>query len=208
GGRILMNPPADIEGSAKEILHGGDLGDDGYSIALKEFSSDPFPHVEVERDGQRLLYILPGDDERRYEELTMYFASIERNASRLKENEETDHALFGFVPRNPSRQMLVDIFIHDGVWDGVEPEVEILRNDAALASRVAPRDVFDFCETVEFLGSDLAKRCFKGLPGYEDLLDSVLETQGLDPASFRLYRFNVKYPVIGLRYQARFSLPK
>ncbi|MCA8961272.1 MAG: hypothetical protein KDC38_12195 [Planctomycetes bacterium] len=208
GGRLLEHIPDGVRANAAELLHRETLHDDGFSTALKEFSTQPFPHVDVIRDGRRLLYVLPGDEGGTYEELTLLFASIERNAFPLRCDANHPAAYFGFVPRNPSKELMLDVFIHQSVWPGLSPRIEMTRNDTTLASTVAPIDRFDFCEVVESLGSEPARRGTRAVPKYEEVLGWVSQNQGWDLGDFRLFRLNVKYPVIGLRYILYFDLPK
>ena len=199
-------PETDV--AAEQILHRDKVEDDGYSIALKPFSTRPFPTVKVIRDGRRLLYTLPGDEGGSYEELTLLFASIERDAMPCYRCEKQPSAYLGFIPRNPSKHLLLDMFIHESAWQGVEPRLEMTRNDSALVSSVAPMDRFDFCERIQSLGTSPSTRAARWMPRYTGLLDWVYASQEWNPEEFRLYRFAVKYPVIGLRYMVYFDLPE
>lgn len=208
GGRVLQHPPEEGGVDPEARMHGGSLEDDGYSVAMKEFSSSPFPKVELIRDGQKLLYTLPGDEEGSYEELDLFFASIDTQASRRHRDDETAQAIFGFVPRNPSKNLLVDVFVHDDVWQGIEPRLDMARSDSTLAtdSPAAPISRFDFCESLQSLGRADAARGVSFLPRYGEMLDWVYEARDWRRDDFRLYRLAVKHPVIGFRYTIVFDL--
>ncbi len=208
GGRILEHPLESSDSEAREILHRETVEDDGYSIALKQFSTDPFPSVEVVLDEGRLLYTLPGDVGGSYEELTMLFASIDRAAMGYYRTDDQPSGYFGFIPRNPSKHLLLDMFVHESAWQGVEPRLEMTRNDAALFSQATPMDRFDFCENVQFLGTSPSARSVRWVPRYSEMLEWVHRSQGWNPSEFRLYRFAVKHPVISLRYTIYFDLPE
>lgn len=209
GGRVLARSPDAEVSLAETILHGGELDESGYSMAIKSFSSDPFPNVEVVRQENRLLYTLPGSANGDPQENTMLFASIERDASLRFQEGAATHAEFGFVPRNPARDSLLDIFVHREIWEGCEPRLEIRRNDRWLASARSEDslDRLNLDERLQSLGFDPRVIPTRLIPRYPDLLNEVLGQVGLHQGDFRLYRVHVRYAVVGLTYLVYFRLP-
>jgi len=209
GGRVLSGEPGDELIRAKEILHGGQIDQSGMSVAIKSFSTDPFPDVEVVASGRRLLYTLPGAAEGATQELSMFFASIDRHASRRYRHHDFSSAPFVFVPRNASKEMLLDVFVHQDVWRGVEPRLMIGRGGGpliSLAAAIHSIDEFDFCEAIQSFGTNPRAIPFKALPRYEEMLTDVCEHVGLNADEFRLFRLHVKYPVVSLSYGIHFGL--
>ena len=207
GGRVLAGETSDELARAREILHGGQIDHSGFSVALKEFSTDPFPDVDVLLYDQRLLYTLPGDPAGESDEVTMFFASIDRHASRRKRaGAEEEEAPFIFIPRNPSKEMLLDVFVHKDVWSGSEPRLDIGRGENVLRpfSAKSAIDQFDFCESLQILGTRPQAIPFKSLPQYPAMLEAVAQSVGYDMADYRLYRLHVRYPVASLSYKIYF----
>ncbi len=210
GGRVLSGESDQDLPQAEQVLHGGRLDRSGYSVALKSLSTDPFPEVDLVADGKRLLYTLPGDDAGESRELSMFFASIDKNASPRYRRREMLAAPFVFLPRNPSKDMLLDVFVHPDVWRGVVPRLEINRGQNLLTPTEAPSrgiDRHDFCESLHSLGTDPRGMAFKPFPRYGDLVATVCEHADLELAEFRHYRLYVKYPVVALSYGIYFQLP-
>ena len=209
GGRVLFGDTSGELARAREILHGGQLDHSGFSVALKEFSTDPFPDVDVSLETNRLLYTLPGDPSGESDEVSMFFASIDRHASRrARKGSDPEVARFIFIPRNPSKEMLLDVFVHRDVWPTTEPYLDIGRGDNVLrpfteASRL---DQFDFCESLQILGSRSQVIPFKPMPLYTSMLESVAESAGYDLSDYRLYRLHVRYPVASLAYGIYFPI--
>lgn len=209
GGRVLARSPDAELSLAETILHGGEIDDSGYSIAIKSFSTDPFPAVRVVREENRLLYTLPGSTTDDSQENTMLFASIERDASLRFQEGAASQAEFGFVPRNPARDSLLDVFVHRDLWEGVEPRLEIRRNDRWLAANRVEEslDRLDFDERLQSLGTSPRVISTRLIPRYPELLQHVLSQVGLDQGDFRLFRLHVRYAVVGFTYLVYFRLP-
>ena len=209
GGRVLQGEANEELNQARAALHGGEITESGYSVALKDFCTDPFPEVEVILQAPRLLYTLPASATGESSEATMFFASIDQNAAPLTRQGEITSAPYIFLPRNPSMQMLLDVFVHRDLWVGLEPELDIGRGDNVLRPLSGSNvlDQFDFCESLQFLGSKRSAFSFKPLPRYVEMLDEVSKQVDFDLDVFRLYRLHVRYPVTSLAYGIRFPLP-
>ena len=211
GGRILVGEPGAELSKAREILHGGAIDQSGFSVALKDFCSDPFPEVEFILSGSKLLYTLPGGESGESEASTMLFASIDRHALRRYRGDGEREAFFVFYPRNPSKEMLLDVLVHRDVWPGVEPRLDIGRGNSVLqppGERSADLDQFHFCESLQQLGSQRLALKFRSLPFYIEMLEKVSGSLDLDLADFRITRLHVRYPVASLGFGIFFALPE
>ncbi|MEM7165945.1 MAG: hypothetical protein AAF581_10795 [Planctomycetota bacterium] len=205
GGRLLSGEGAEEVEEAMRVLHQGELDDSGHSVALKDFSSQPFPKVEFQRVGKRLLHFLPGNENGEYQEVSVLQASIEKNASLVEANENGVHGSFTFIPRNPAKDMLLDVFVHEDLWRSSIPRLSITRgNRAVAAKRGSALDELDLSETIQPLGCDPRALATKVFPRYPMLVNDMHERMGWNPLNFRLYRLHVKYPVIGLSYEMTF----
>lgn len=211
GGRVLGGERHGELSQAQEVLHGGAIDRSGFSVALKEFSTDPFPDVQVIEAGSRLLYTLPGENGGESQAVTLVFASIDRHASPRWRRRDAPSAPFLFIPRNPAKELHLDVFVHRDVWEGVEPIFEVGRGANVLSPfgwEIGEIDRLDLCESFRSLGSDPRAVPCRSIPHYADLVAHACELSQLDPESFRLFRLQVKYPVISLAYGLRFPLPE
>jgi hypothetical protein len=209
GGRILHGETGEVQ-QAKEVLHSGRIDRSGFSVALKRHSTDPYPEVEVLQAGKRLIYTLPGDDGGESRETTLFFASIDRNASPRYRRRDRNVAPFAFLPRNPSKDMLLDVFVHQDIWRGAEPRLDITRGESllTLTGALPAREIdrLDLCESIQAV-PDARGRPFKPLPQYSDMLADVCQSSGIDCDDYRHYRLHVRYPVVSLSYSMQFALP-
>lgn len=212
GGRILLGESGEDVSRAEEVLHGGSIDPSGHSVAIKSCSTDPFPDVDIVRSGRKLLYTIPGDPSGETEVLDLFFASVDRHASARSRRDGHREAPFVFVPRNPVKEMLLDVFVQTSVWDGCTPRLEIGRSEDAI---LAPEgsdphrviDRLDFCEEIRSLGTGLGAVPIPSLPVYPTMLERVCDHRGLDPDVFRLFRLHVRYPVVGYWYSMIVDLP-
>lgn len=211
GGRKLMGSGEQAAGLAlaREVLHRATVDDSGYSIALKPFCSEPFPQIEVQQFGDKFLYTLPGQGGGDLQELSLVFASIESEASARVANDRETSALFMFVPRNPAQELLLDVFVHRDIWQGIEPRLEVTRADRILA--VEDRlelDLLDFTEQIQSLGTGDPGVPSRVFPRYLELVSMIRQQMSWTADEFRLFRLQVKYPVVGLSYSMLFDLPQ
>jgi hypothetical protein len=209
GGRVLFGDRSGDLSKAHAVLHGGELDRSGFSVALKEYCTEPFPDIRVIEAGSRLLYTLPGDGGGESQEVSMIFASIDRSASARFRRGDRPTESQTFLPRNPAKDMLLDVFVHRDIWSGSEPHLEIGRGANLLSAPAIEGveiDRLDLRESIQFLGTDPAAIPFKPLPRYTEMLAQVIDRAGLEAEQFRLYRLHVKYPVISLSYSVVFPL--
>lgn len=209
GGRNSTRDDVDEIPAMLDSLHNGTIRSNGWATALKDFCSDPFPNIQISRNGNTLLYTLPDDERGAYEDLSLIFASLERHSSRSSRTENMTHAQHAFAPRNASKYMLLDVYVHPDVWPGIEPTLIIARAGPGHNPNRATFgfDKVDFVESLQNLGTTRSSTHFSEFPRYSELIGHVHEQMGWDQGTFRLYRCAVKYPVVGLWYSIQFALP-
>lgn len=210
GGRNLT--PALSGGAvslARETLQSEALNPNGFATALQSFCSQPLPELRIEEVDGQLLYTLPGNELGGVDELSLIFASIEKHASPRCRTEEQEHADHRFVPRNPSQNLLLDVFLHRDVWPRAEPTLLVARSGTARARdrESGHVDLLDMMESVQSLGYGARAARTNLFPRYPELLDHVHGQMGWKSEDFRLYRCHVRYPIVGLWYSVAFPLP-
>ncbi len=209
GGRNSTRDDLDEIPAMLESLHNGTIRPDGLATALKEYCSTPFPNVQIARNGNTLLYTLPDDERGAYEDLSLIFASVERHSSPRYQDESMTHAQHAFAPRNASKHMLLDVYVHPDVWPGVEPTLVVARTGPGHnpSRSTFGFDKVDFVENLQNLGTSRSSIHFSEFPRYSELIDHVHEQMNWDMGTYRLYRCAVRYPVVGVWYSIQFGLP-
>lgn len=209
GGRILTDPQPDIVPLARDVLLGGEVTENGLATALHGFSTSPLPPIDVELRGSQLHYTLPTSERGDEGELSLFFASIEKKARpRRRQGDTVTSSGHRFVPRNPSRNMLLDVFVHKDVWPGAEPTLVISRSASARArDREAGHvDLVPLVEVVQHLGRDPNTVPHRCLPSYGNMVSRLRILRGWSPDEFRAFRCHVRYPVVGMWYSIEFDI--
>ncbi len=192
-----------------EQLRGGAVSEDGQITMLREFSSSPPPPIEAIPEGRRILYVLralpdelPGEDD-------LFFASLHRGADPRFASPEHPRARYAFIPHNPSRHMICDVYVHRELWQGSNPELVIARtgNPGAPDLLAHQFDRADFIETLRPLGELPTRWSSPAYLRQRELLIHIHKEMGWTPGDFRLYRCSIRYPVPGVWYTVQFPLP-
>lgn len=192
-----------------ESLQGGKISANGATTALLEFCTDPLPEIEVRADESRLLYALPAQPDQIGGELDLFFASMLRNADPRFATAEHTRARYAYIPQNPTRHLVLDVYIHEELWQGVEPELVLVRSGNAGAPDLLAHslDRLDYVETLGRYGTSSSAVPCQAYQRQLELVNSIHDRMGWRRESFRLFRCEVKYPVIGTWYTIQFPLP-
>jgi len=209
GSREMLEARDADPSSYLEQLHGGAVPEDGETTMIRAFSSSPPPPIEAIPDGRRVLYVLepspddlPGEDD-------LFFASLHRGADPRFAGPDHPRARYAFIPHNPSRHMLCDVYIHKDLWRDSVPELVIARtgNPGAPDLLAHKFDRADFIETIQSLGDSPAKWPTPEYKRQRELLSHLHSEMGWTPGDFRLFRCAIRYPVVGVWYTLQFPLP-
>jgi len=209
GTREMLPDCDDQEAALLKTLHDGAIDVDGETTALLDFCTDPFPAIEVKRERDRLIYALPPQPDLLGGELDLFFASMQRKSDPRTATEEHTRARYAYIPHNPARQLVFDVFVHKDLWQGVEPELVLAKvgNPGAPDLLAHSLDRMDFIEQIQSLGSSPTSISTPHYGQYSELVHSIHRDMGWDVGDFRLYRCAVKYAVVGLWYTVQFRLP-
>ena len=108
------------------------------------------------------------------------------------------------VPDVPTRRLVADVLLHPDVWPNRDPELAFYETAGrGMASPNDPSregDRVDLLDTVRRVGTGIECCRVAEAPRYLELLQSVCEQRGWDPAGFRVYRCDSKYPVHSVQY--------
>lgn len=185
--------PRTLDGMDVEGLEG---------LGLREFSSEPFPELEVVRAGNVVHYTL-GDNgygPRSASDLVFAEVNLDEMARYIPAAEKRKRHVFAEVSV-PSKVLVFDALLHRDVFAGQDPSLVIydtvLEGVADINDPGRDMDRLDLCESIQSLGMDIAKFRSSDLSRYAELLHLVCDKLGWDPTQFRGYRCRVDYPIYG-----------
>lgn len=121
-----------------------------------------------------------------------------------------DHAAYMEVLEVPTQRLVLDMLLHDDVWPGLEPELRMydtcVRGTASVNDPARDADRVDLLDSCRLIGRGIECCRVAETPRYLDLLRWTCEQRGWDPARFRVYRCDSRYPVVGVQYTMAFTL--
>jgi hypothetical protein len=115
------------------------------------------------------------------------------------------------IPDVPVQTMLVDLFVGEGVFEGIEPRVYLYNTVAR-----GPADVQDPSRLHDRLASPVGLEPIEGggagvtlerLPRYGELIATVCARIGYDAGRLRGWRLRVPYPLYGFQWIIAFDAP-
>lgn len=111
----------------------------------------------------------------------------------------------------PTACFIVDVLLHEDVWPGVQPELQVL--DTVVRGVAHPDDAsrqadrIDTLESVQFLGRGADTFRMPEYPRYTELVRQACQAVGWDAGRLRGYRCRVRYPIYGAQIGLGFRLP-
>lgn len=204
-------PNADDQlGIVMKTMLGEEISGDGLMTAIRPLCSDPMPDISLREERGRLLYILNESEHDLVEEIDMCFASVMRHGEPTHARPNHERARFTYVPSTPSELAVFDLFVHKDVYRGQAPERKILKTGDPSAMDLAAHslDELDHVEQIEDLGSHVSSIPVSGAPKHLDLVQHLHDKMGWTMGDFRLYRMNIRHPVMHVWYSMQFELPR
>jgi hypothetical protein len=105
---------------------------------------------------------------------------------------------------------VLDVFVHQGVWNNPRPELFIY--NLACHGPVRSGDPkqskrrMDLAESVKLLGTGTACARHPDLPGYVEAINETAEQHGWRAREFRVHRCEMVYPPFGCQVSIGFDL--
>ena len=196
-GSSIAPPPGtqrlSLAGKPIDPRHGAPL--------LRDFSSRPTPRFKVRIEGDTVHYVLDGDGVGLGSMVELFFADVMRRRYPARKAVSPRPATPGAVVDIPVKALIVDVLIHEDVWPGVEPELRMY--DTAARGVANPTDAsrdmdrIDVLESVQYMGTDMARFRTKEVANYQAMVQHVCRQLGWQSDRFRGYRCRVEFPVYG-----------
>jgi hypothetical protein len=118
---------------------------------------------------------------------------------------------FGVSITTPSEHLIFDLIAHRDLEFVLSPDVLFFSRIFAHGERTGSRDDATLLpirqQPVQLSGSPPAVAT-RLIPGYAEILRTVTERLGMDPAQFRGVRLHLRFPPLGSTVTQRFTLPE
>ena len=130
----------------------------------------------------------------------VYYATYlpENKQVRLQANESPRKTVMAIGVDPPTRTFVFDALLHEGIFPGQQPDLNIYRTAGALNPGPDGRremDRLDVLESIQNLGRGIAKFRSTDTPAYQDMILHVCEQRGWDADTLRGYRCRIEYPM-------------
>ncbi len=195
-----------------ECLSGEPVGADFEKVVLRKYSSAELPDLEIVHTRTQRRLRLPADALAINQPVDVVQAMVVRTAQ-LRYRTPPEHFLASYKMQRPCRVMVMDVFLHDDVcpdarqevvtrsWTPGPPLPDYDRTDFAIDAVPAPVERAEFPPGLAAIG-------ISDIPGYDEMVDHVLNRLGWDRSRFRGFRLRCQYPLPFVTYGQLFELPE
>lgn len=204
GDAATARRPVTLEGTPVEGLDG---------LRLDRFcAASPAP-IAVERVGDVVHYVLGPTGFGPTATFDLVHAEV--NRAELPRSVPRGSGRRGYVYADiavPTELLVFDVFVHQAVYSGAEPELVLydtaIGGIADVNDRARDFDRLDLLERVAPLGRGTGQVRAAESPRYADLVRHVHERMGWVADEFRGYRVRIEYPVYGAEVALAFRAPE
>ena len=164
---------------------------------IHEFSTQPFPTLDVEDLGHERRFVLPEGPVGRTGELTALFGLVHPALGPRHAQGGDRFCQMISVCLTPAEHLHFDLFVHDELgWESTPRAAVVGRLDGEGYNLGSERHANElpFTEQVLDLGHGIAGAATPRMPWYASLVEHVFERLGWDPQAFRASRFEMAYP--------------
>jgi len=179
---------------------------------LDEFCEAPPAPLEVRRVGDVVQYLLAGEGfgPRSAVDLVLAEVNYREMPRYVPAGTGRKGNVFAEISA-PVKAVLFDVFVHEDVYPGSEPQLRIydtvLEGVANVNDPSRDIDQFHVAEVIQKLGRGAASGRNARVPGYTELLRHVFTELGWNDRDFRGYRCLVDYPIHGSQIAMTFDPP-
>lgn len=183
------------------------------SCVLDEFCDPRAARLDVVKTKDQRLFVLPADEPGVNEPISMVIAHRTGGAWRRYASPDRREEWQTILARCPTRVYINDTFIHEDVYQGVEPVVTThIAGMSPLPARERgpgfPLDEVHLSKEAGWIRTDLRNIGTGEIPRHPELITSVFQRLGEDPRKYRIHRLRMSYPVSGIVTTRWFRLPE
>ncbi|MBL8886957.1 MAG: hypothetical protein JNK16_09870 [Phycisphaerales bacterium] len=185
----------------------GEPIDSVQNAVVPEFCTSPTPALTAQIVGEQTHYLLEGvklGD-------SIQLMTCEVNRSEIARYVQTSRGRRAWSSSDlaiPAQRFQFDTIVHQDLFPGEHPDLRIydtaIRGTADRNDPARDIDQFDLLETVEHLGTGLARFASSDVPRYRQMLEFICSKLAYDPMKLRGYRVASDYPLYGSQYAMSF----
>ncbi len=202
---------SDDDGEIRESFKMESLDPNSEFGLLQDFCSTPLPTLETDLDGSGdANVVLRANGIGIKSAISCPFGKIARNSlSRYKDDHNQVQRCQTRI-RTPCRLLINDIFIYEGTFGDISPEVLVYGDHRDVDAVILPRtcDLLATKESVVYLGKGPSVLHTTDVPRYPEMAQYAFDRMGWDGERFDVYRCRVDYPIMPSSVVVQFELPE
>lgn len=175
---------------------------------LKPFCTHPIPTFQsITRDPQNAEYAfipkslgVPG-------EATIFLGRIIRNCGVIPICAPDDPLFYSTAFGIPTENAVVELFVHESLWDDQLPQVDVYGFGSAKSSEFPESDRLPVQEKIAFVGRGFQANKAPDVPRYNELLNYTFDRTGWNPKEFMIFRSTIQYPILHTTIRYLFKRP-
>lgn len=185
----------------------GEPIDSVQNAVVPEFCTSPTPALTAQIVGEQTHYLLEGvklGD-------SIQMMTCEVNRSEIARYVPTSRGRRAWASSDlviPAQRFQFDAIVHKDLFPNEHPDLRIydtaIRGTADRNDPARDIDQFDLLESLEHLGTGLARFASSDVPRYRQMLEFICAKLSFDPETFRGYRVASDYPIYGSQYTMSF----
>lgn len=187
----------------KEAIDPREKGPESVAL-LRDFCSQPLPEFSRSEHPDHICHELTSRGIGKSAAMTVFTGFVDRASTFMPEARDEGEE-FDMLYTIPSQLGIFDILMHESVWGDRLPDVDVYAYQGEAVSS-PPR--IPVSERVALLGRGIEVARTVELPRHVEMLDYVLRRVGWNPASFRVFRCRIEYPMIYTRVNLTFKNPR
>lgn len=191
--------PTTLQGERVECLEG---------LRLDAFCSSRPAGLEVNRVGERVQYILAGDEFGRKATSDLLLAEV--NFDEMPRTPDTGRKPYVFAEiATPTKLLLFDVLVHEDLYRGATPELGTYDTafDGVVDVNDPSREIdrIHSADRLELVGRGIDLLPVPEVPKHSELLDHVFSSLAWNPESFKGWRARIDYPLYGTQVAISFD---
>lgn len=200
-----------IHSAAPLLTVDGEPVDNLRGLLLEQFCSSPIPRLDVTHDGDIAQYTLSSSDVGVRSAVDLVHATYlpEKKEIELPPGEPQRKARMAVGINTPSRVFVFDAIIHEDIFPGQTPGLDIYRTAGVFGSSPAARrdmDRLDVLESVQSIGQGSARLRSVDSPRHHEIIRFACERRGWDVERLRGFRCRIDYPMYSTEVVLSFDL--
>ncbi len=185
-------------------------GDDNVPI-IEDFCTTPLPEFKLYRHGGSVYVALADDETPSQDPRNIFIGSCTPGAFLRRRTGDITDEFISLTPSEPAKVSFIDVFLHDDVWPGASPALNIYRTGPRGnldTAHTREFDRIDVLESVRLLGRGADRIHTNDVENYASMVRTVFDRVSWKADQFRVYRVRIEYPLLHAQIMLTFELPE